>query len=125
MNKWAETVGEPLPLAVLEAPCLLRGIATRELDRQGLAWRLAFVSPSLGGLWAAASAGLGVALRTPVGKPASVRMLEPAEHGLPTLPSLGLRLHRADRNIGATGEHLAAIIGRALRESLPKDWLLD
>lgn len=120
---WQAGRGEPLPLAALEAPCLLRTIACEHLDRAGIAWRVAFVSPSLGGLWAATAAGLGVALRTPVGRPASVEPLDPAAHGLPALPSLGLVLHRADRDIGPIGEHLAAIIRQALREALPADWL--
>jgi DNA-binding transcriptional LysR family regulator len=46
---WRTLQGEPLPLAALEAPCLFRTAATNALDRAGLAWRLAFVSPSLGG----------------------------------------------------------------------------
>ena len=66
---------EPLPLASLEAPCLLRTAATNALDRAGIPWRLAFVSPSLAGLWAATAAGLGVTIRTPIGLPASVQPL--------------------------------------------------
>ena len=122
---WRPDSGEPLPLAALEAPCLLRTIACEHLDRQGLAWRIAFVSPSLGGLWAATAAGLGIALRTPVGRPQSVRLLEPRSYGLPELPSLGLVLDRADKAIGPTGEHLAAIIRQALRETLPGEWLVQ
>ena len=118
---WHAGTGEPLPLAALEAPCLLRTIACEQLDRQGIAWRIAFVSPSVGGLWAATAASLGIALRTPVGRPASVRVLDPAAHGLPALPGLGLMLRRADT--GPVGEHLAAIIRQALRETLPAEWL--
>jgi DNA-binding transcriptional LysR family regulator len=120
---WRADSGEPLPLAALEAPCLLRTIACEHLDRQGVAWRIAFVSPSLGGLWAATAAGLGVALRTPIGRPQSVRLLDPRSHGLPELPSLGLVLDRADKGTGPTGEHLASIIRQALRETLPAEWL--
>ncbi len=116
---WQREHGEPLPLAVLEAPCLLRTIACEHLDREALAWRVAFVSPSLSGLWAATAAGLGIALRTPVGRPPSVRLLDAKSRGLPELPSLGLVLHRANKDIGAVGEHLAAIIKQAVRESLP------
>lgn len=121
---WRPGDGEPLPLAALEAPCMLRNIACAELDRQGLSWRLAFVSPSLGGLWAATAAGLGITLRTPIGLPRGVGMLDPATHGLPPLPSLGLVLHRADKSTGPTGDHLAQIILQALRETLPADWLV-
>ncbi|NID16707.1 LysR substrate-binding domain-containing protein [Luteibacter yeojuensis] len=121
---WRADQGEPLPLAALEAPCLLRTIACEQLDRHGLSWRIAFVSPSLGGLWAATAAGLGIALRTTMGKPASVRPLDAPAYGLPALPSLGLALHRADKDIGSSGEQLNAIIVQTLRETLPADWLL-
>ncbi|MGE7137847.1 LysR substrate-binding domain-containing protein [Luteibacter sp. NPDC031894] len=121
---WRAGHDEPLPLAALEAPCLLRTIACDHLDRQGLSWRIAFVSPSLGGLWAATSAGLGIALRTPIGRPATVKQLEPSDYGLPELPSLGLALHRAEKDIGATGEQLHSIIVQTLRETLRNEWLL-
>jgi DNA-binding winged helix-turn-helix (wHTH) protein len=115
---WQHRCGEPLPLVALEAPCLLRSFACEHLDRAGLTWRIAFVSPSLGGLWAATAAGL-VALRTPIGRPQSVRLIDPEIDGLPDLPSLGLVLHRANKDIGPAGEHLATIIKQALRECLP------
>lgn len=121
---WRADSGEPVPLVALEAPCLLRAIACEHFDRHGLSWRIAFVSPSLGGLWAATAAGLGIALRTPVGHPPSIRSLDPATHGLPDMPSLGLLLHRARQDIGPTGEHLAAIIAQSLRETLPAEWLI-
>src|SRR5579859_4952575 len=54
---WRAGGDEPVPLATLEAPCVLRTIACDHLDRAGLAWRVAFLSPSLSGLWAAAAAG--------------------------------------------------------------------
>jgi DNA-binding transcriptional LysR family regulator len=119
---WRRETGEPLPLVALEAPCLLRTIACDHLDRMGIAWRIAFVSPSLAGLWAATAAGLGIALRTPAGKPNSVKMLDPALHGLPDMPSLGLVLHRAEKDIGPVGEHLATILAQALRETLKDEW---
>ncbi|MBP1856871.1 LysR substrate-binding domain-containing protein [Rhizobium herbae] len=122
---WLPDGREPLPLAALEAPCLLRTIACEHLDRQGLAWRIAFVSPSLGGLWAATAAGLGIALRTPVGRPQSIRQLEPRSHGLPDLPSLGLALFRAGKDPSPLTAHLAAIIRQALWETLPAEWLIQ
>jgi len=113
---------EPVPLVALEAPCLLRTLACEQLDRHGLSWRLAFVSQSLGGLWAATSAGLGVSVRAPFGAPSSVRAMT-MDNGLPELPSLGLALLRAHPDMGPTIEHLAAIIMGALREALPDEWL--
>jgi DNA-binding transcriptional LysR family regulator len=116
---WRTSRIEPLPLAALEAHCLLRAAATNALDRAGVAWRLAFVSPSLGGLWAAAAAGLGVTVRTPIGLPASVRRLEPREDGLPDLPMLGLVLHRAEAEPGPAVGRLASIMLQAVRGAAP------
>ena len=112
--------GEPLPLAALEAPCLFRTAAANALDRANMPWRVAFVSPSLGGLWAATAAGLGLTIRTPIGVPASVRALAPGESGLPDLPSLGLVLHRAEADPGPATARLAAIILQALRDAMPE-----
>lgn len=124
VTSWSRDSAEPLPLAALEAPCMLRNIACAELDKHGISWRLAFVSPSLGGLWAATAAGLGITLRTPIGLPRGVRMLDPAETALPQLPSLGLVLHRTDKATGSTGDHLAAIMLQSLRETLSQEWLV-
>ncbi|MRG56877.1 LysR family transcriptional regulator [Phyllobacterium sp. SYP-B3895] len=110
--------GEPLPLACLEAPCLLRTAATNALDHAGIAWRLAFTSPSLAGLWAATAAGLGVTVRTPVGLPASVQPLAPVESGLPGLPSLSLLLHRAQAHAEPATLRLASIMTEAVRSAV-------
>ncbi|MDC9835357.1 LysR substrate-binding domain-containing protein [Rhizobium binxianense] len=119
---WQAASGEPMPLASLEAPCLLRSAATRALDEAGISWRLAFVSPSLGGLWAATAAGLGLTNRTPIGLPAKVRPLVPGTVGLPDLPKLGLVLHRAEAEpqpaAARLGELVLQSVHGALREVL-------
>jgi len=120
---WQGGGGEPLPIVALEAPCLLRNLACNCLYQQGIAWRIAFVSPSLGGLWAATAAGLGIALRTPFGLPASVRMLESSTHGLPSLPTLGLALLRSGKPENQISTHLAAIIRQALQDRFPDTWM--
>jgi len=112
---WQASSGEPLPLAALEAPCLLRTAATNALDRAGIAWRLAFTSASLAGLWAATAAGLGLTIRTPIGLPGSVRALGPGESGLPGLPMLGLVLHYAEEAPAPATLRLAAILREALQ----------
>lgn len=108
---------EPLPLAVLEAPCLLRTAATTALDRAGIPWRLAFVSPSLGGLWAAVAAGLGVTIRTDFALPAGVRVLHQA--AAPPLPALPLTLLRAEAEPDPVTARLAAILAQSVRDALP------
>ncbi|AYG67261.1 MULTISPECIES: LysR substrate-binding domain-containing protein [unclassified Rhizobium] len=115
---WHADSGEVMPLASLEAPCLLRTIATKTLDRAGIGWRISFVSPSLGGLWAATAAGLGLALRTPLGLPSKVRQLTPREAGLPALPKLDLVLHRAEAEASPATERLASIMLQAVRQTV-------
>lgn len=115
---WQKSGSEPLPLAALEAPCLLRTAAINALDRAGIAWRLAFISPSLGGLWAATAAGLGLTIRTPIGLPGTVQAIPPGANGLPLLPNLGLDLYRADAEPSPVTARLASIILQALHESV-------
>ncbi|RZL78041.1 MAG: LysR family transcriptional regulator [Sphingomonas sp.] len=121
---WPTDRDHPLPLVTLDAPCLLRTLACEQLDRHGIAWRIAFVSPSLAGMWAATAAGLGIALRTSIGRPASVRVLDPAAHRLPDLPSLNLVLLRAAKEADPVTDHLALIIKEALRDALPVEALI-
>jgi DNA-binding transcriptional LysR family regulator len=112
---WHRDDDGPLPLVMLEAPCLMRSAATAALDRAGIAWRVAFTSASLAGTWAAVAAGLGVTLRTPLGLPASLRDDAGAAFALPPLPDIGLRLHHAATTPPPAVARLAAIV----RQSLP------
>lgn len=98
----ALNAGEPLPLVVFGAPCLMRTAAIAALDRAGIPWRIAFTSLSLGGIWAAVAAGLGVTVRTGIGLPAGLHTLEPADAGLPPLPEVGLMLYRAEAGLDPT-----------------------
>ncbi|MGO7372945.1 LysR substrate-binding domain-containing protein [Rhizobium ruizarguesonis] len=115
---WQAASGEPMPLASLEAPCLLRSAATKALDEAGISWRLAFVSPSLSGLWAATAAGLGLTIRTPIGLPAKVRPLAPGTIGLPDLPKLGLVLHRAEAEPQPAAARLAELVLQSVHGAL-------
>ncbi|MBY3176036.1 MULTISPECIES: LysR substrate-binding domain-containing protein [Rhizobium] len=115
---WHAASGEPMPLASLEAPCLLRSAATKALDEAGISWRLAFVSPSLGGLWAATAAGLGLTIRTPIGLPAKVRPLASKTIGLPDLPKLGLVLHRAEAEPQPAAVRLAELVLQSVQGAL-------
>lgn len=104
--------GEPLPLVVFDAPCLMRSAATDALDRAGIPWRIAFTSRSLSGVWAAVSAGLGITLRTGAGVPASLVCLPPGV--LPPLGDIGVVLHRADEKPAGAILRLADIIADRL-----------
>lgn len=113
--------GEPLPLVVFDRPCRFFAAATDALDRAGLPWRVAFTTPSLAGLWAAAAAGLGVTVRSHYGLPASVRALDAAACGLPALPSLPLLLLRRTSSASPTVERLAQIVTQAVRDPTRRD----
>nr|WP_319513658.1 LysR substrate-binding domain-containing protein [uncultured Cohaesibacter sp.] len=107
-----------VPLVALEMPCQMRVIACDCLDRQASAWRIAFESPSLAGLWAATEAGLGIALRSEIGRPANVHPLSCADYGLPDLPSLGVVLHYSSRAPSLVTQHFAAILKREVAEAV-------
>ncbi len=106
--------GEPLPLVMFDAPCLMRSAATAALDRAGIPRRIAFSSPSLSGIWAAVAAGLGVTVRTRIGLPASLQALDARAHGLPALPAAGLTLHRAEATLSPTAQRLRDIMQHTL-----------
>jgi len=92
-GKWLP--GGVLPLVLFEAPCVFRTAALAALDRAGIPWHVAFTSQSLAGIWAAVDAGLGVTVRTPVGVPRALRVVDPVAApaaGLPALPSTTLWL---------------------------------
>lgn len=104
----------PVPLAVLESPCLMRSVATAALDRVRRPWRLAFTSASLAGIWAAVDAGLGITVRTRAGLPPRLQVLQ----GLPRLPSIGLDLHRAETEPPPAVRRLEELLVAHLKESL-------
>lgn len=82
---------QPVPLVLFNHPCLFRQAALAALERQGRRWRAALTTPSLPGIWAALGSGLGVAVRTAHGKPATVADVgHPL--GLPPLPAIGVHL---------------------------------
>jgi DNA-binding transcriptional LysR family regulator len=112
---WQPDANEPLPLIAFDRPCLFYSAAVAALDRAGIRWRIAFTSPSLSGLWAAAAAGLGVTVRTTYGLPPGVRVLDAGESGLPALPSLPLALHHASGAASPVVARLAALVMDSVR----------
>ena len=113
---WRPEPGEALPLIMFDRECLFQRCATQALDRAGIAWRTAFTSPSLAGLWAAAAAGLGVTVRTSLGLPSSVCALDHVAAGLPALPPLSLELLRASSVSRPPVERLAGLIIESLQQ---------
>lgn len=107
---------QPVPLVVAEAPCFFRQRAIDALERAGLAWSPVFVSPSLGGIWAAVEAGLGVTLRTTAGLPEALTSL--SDLPAPLQPPLSLTLHDGGRSLSPAAGRLADIVATTLQDRL-------
>jgi DNA-binding transcriptional LysR family regulator len=108
--------GGTLPIALFDSPCSFRETIAA-LDRAGTPWRSTFTSPSLPGLWAAVEAGLGITLRTTIGLPDSLVVLDEGS-GLPPLPSIELSLHGAGRELTPAIVQLKKILLEILAENL-------
>jgi DNA-binding transcriptional LysR family regulator len=93
-----ERANQPLPLALFNPPCLCQTPGLEALEEAGRSWRVAMTSPSLSGLWAAVSAGLGLTARAELGLPADVQIVD---LGLQPLGNIPIVLHRR-RNLRAT-----------------------
>jgi DNA-binding transcriptional LysR family regulator len=104
----------PVPLVVFGPPCTFRSAAMRALDEAGLAWSIAYQSPTLAGLWAAVASGLGITVGTGSGIPGQLRMLG-VEDGLPALPPTTTALESAPgRTLGPAATRLAELMVRSL-----------
>lgn len=105
--------GKPLPLVMLESPCLMRSRAIDCLDRANIAWQVVFISHSLSGIWAAVQAGLGITVRTRIGMPGNLRV---AGSLLPSPGSLGISLTLGQGNDGVHGAQ--ALLGQLMEDAL-------
>jgi DNA-binding transcriptional LysR family regulator len=108
---------EPVPLVVFEAPCIFRTSGIAALDAAGIPWRIAFTSPSLAGLWAAAEAGLGISPRTTAHLPNWLKVLGKSAR-LPKLPSIDLALYDLGRPLTPAAMRLKQILTDTIPASL-------
>lgn len=108
---------EPLPLVMYGPPCFFRQAGIDALGTAGIPWRTAFTSPSLHGLWAAIDAGLGVTVRTALGLPPSLAVLD-ERNGLPPVPTIALCLHDARRELTPAAGRLKDILMETLAANL-------
>ncbi len=106
---------EAMPLLLLEQPCIFHQAAVGALDSAGIKWRIAVTSPTQGGLWAAAAAGIGLTVRTPVSKPAALADLGEAL-ALPALPEIGLYLAQAPQSKNEVAERLKETVLEVFQE---------
>jgi DNA-binding transcriptional LysR family regulator len=90
-NDFARKKNEPLQLAAFDPPCFFRESAAAALDRADIDWSIGYSSGTLSDLWSAVNLGLGVTVRTPVGVPAGLAVLD-GQRGLPELPPFHMSL---------------------------------
>jgi DNA-binding transcriptional LysR family regulator len=83
---------QPVPLVLLDAPCIFRELAINALDVHRIPWRIVYSTSSLSGLRAAVKAGLGITPRT-VSLPARGLRYIRRHRRLPTLGGLALSLY--------------------------------
>ncbi len=102
---------QPLPLVMLGPQCAFRKVALAGLEKAGRTWRIAGTSPSLAGLWATASAGLGVTARSILGLPQGL-VCGASLFGLPKLGAFPVSLLRAVGQ-GAAAERLYQLVEEA------------
>ena len=95
----------PIPLALLPQGNIYRDHAIAALEAANLRWRIACQSESVGGLQAAAFAGMAVTVLGRSALVAGMRELGPAD-GLPALPQVALLLYKSS---GATSKAATAL----------------
>ena len=117
-----DRVRQPLPLALFNPPCGCQTPGLEALERAGRSWRVAMTSPSLTGLWAAVSAGLGLTTRAELGLPSDVQTID---LGLPPLGNIPIVLQRR-RSLRAPNamrfaEITEELVGTYLRSQLRRE----
>jgi len=103
----------PLPLIVAPHGCIYRKRIIETLDRIGKPWRIAYSSPSFGGINAGVQAGLGVTVLAQSTVPDALRVL-PERVKLPTLKPIQMSLHHPDREVPPALERLIEFISARL-----------
>lgn len=82
----------PIPLVVVEPNCGFKEKAIEALDAQGIKWKIVYQSQSLSGIWPAIKAGIGITVRTNVGRPKNIKVIN---KGLPDLGSIEIQLNQS------------------------------
>ncbi len=88
---------DPVPLALLPAPCGFRKVAIDMLEKSGRDWEVLFTGTSVHSIQAAVQAGMGFSV-LPLGALGSEVRQAPLSYGFPTLPIHTLSLFTDDDN---------------------------
>jgi DNA-binding transcriptional LysR family regulator len=106
----------PLALLTMPSPCSYRAAAVAALDRIGRDWEIVFTSPSIMGVQAAVTAGLGVAVLGRAAVLPGMQVLGP-EAGLPELPAVEVAIWGEERVPAALAHPLVGLLTEALTAS--------
>jgi DNA-binding transcriptional LysR family regulator len=82
---------DPVPLAMSEQGCLYRNRMIHAMESAGRAWHMAYTSPSLLGIQAAVSVGLGISILPEVAILPDHRVLKPSD-GFPPITNTEVAL---------------------------------
>jgi DNA-binding transcriptional LysR family regulator len=108
---------QPVPLVLLDAPCIFRELAINALDAHGIPWRIVYSTSSLSGLRAAVKAGFGITPRT-VSLPERGLRFIPRHRRLPALGGLALSLYGTKNEDSLAIAKLAELIEERLGAAL-------
>jgi DNA-binding transcriptional LysR family regulator len=101
---------QPVALVLADPPSLYRKIALRSLERVHAPWRISYQSPTVVGIKAAVSAGLGVTARSLDMLGPGLRVLSEAD-GLPRLSDVSLYLYLAMNSTRPAARRLFELLG--------------
>lgn len=93
----------PLPLVLFSRPCLYRRQVMQSLEEIDRPFRIAYTSPNPVGVWAAVSAGLGLAALPASTLPSDLRIW-PNGDELPVLPDIEFAIHVTRTSLTPAGE---------------------
>jgi DNA-binding transcriptional LysR family regulator len=80
----------PLPLVLSPEPCVYRARALHALEKAGIRWRIAFISPSYAGVVAAVNAEIGITTLPKTMIPNKLKVIH--SNFLPSLPDIHVSL---------------------------------
>lgn len=104
---------QPLPLVLLDGPCVYRDDALQALERGGIPWQVVFSTASVTAMWAAIAAGVGVTARMDLGAPRGASRVDEA-FGLPPLGRTVLSVVQPGQGASAPVEALATLVQAAI-----------
>jgi DNA-binding transcriptional LysR family regulator len=109
----------PMPLGLFSPGCRFRDSILERLDAAGIAYRIAYESPSVGSLCAAVGEGLAVTAMARLSLTPSMKVLD-ERHGLPPLPDFEIALYGPRGAVSPAARAVRASLLEALSGNMPE-----